>query len=82
MGVRLGQGERLEEILNTVDGVSEGVYTALALEQLIKTKVRAEVVEMKFPIICGVASILKGSMTPKSGLTMLMQYPLRDENPY
>jgi len=72
----------LEDILSTVEGVSEGVYTALALENLVKTKVRPTVVEMKFPIISGVASILKGNMTPRSGLALLMSYPLRDEYPY
>lgn len=82
VGIRLGKGEKLEDILNTVDGVSEGVYTSLALEQLIKTKVRSTIVEMKFPIILGVASIVKGNMTPRSGLELLMQFPIRDENPY
>lgn len=82
VGCRLGKGEKLEDILKTVDGVSEGVYTALALEELIKTKVRSNVVQMKFPIIVGVASILKGKFTPRAGLLMLMQYPIRDENPY
>lgn len=82
VGCRLGKGEKLEDILKTVDGVSEGVYTALALEELIKTKVRSDVVQMKFPIIVGVASILKGKFTPRAGLLMLMQYPIRDENPY
>lgn len=63
-----------------MDGVSEGVFTALALEQMIKTKVRPTVVDFKFPIISGVAQILKGKISPKVGLTMLMRYPIRDEN--
>jgi len=82
VGLRLARGEKLDEILVNLDGVSEGIYTALALEQLIKTKVRPTVFEMKFPIISGVASIIKGNITPEFGLRLLMQYPLRDENPY
>jgi glycerol-3-phosphate dehydrogenase len=80
VGFRLAKGEKLEDILNSIDGVSEGVFTALALEQLIKTKVRPTVFDFKFPIISGVASIIKGNITPKFGLELLMQYPIRDEN--
>jgi glycerol-3-phosphate dehydrogenase len=80
VGVRLAKGESLEDVLETTGGVSEGVFTALALEQLILTKVRPKVFDFKFPIISGVASILKGNITPRMGLTKLMQYPLRDEN--
>ena len=57
-----------------------GVATALALEQLVFTKVKPEIVNFKFPIISGVAAILKGKITPKIGLKFLMQYPIRDEN--
>jgi glycerol-3-phosphate dehydrogenase len=70
------------DILKSIDGVSEGVFTALALEQMIKTKVRPTVFDFKFPIISGVAQIIKGKITPKLGLTHLMRYPIRDENPY
>jgi len=82
VGERLAKGEALNEILKTLDGVSEGVLTSVALERLIKTKVKPSVCEMKFPIISGVASIIKGNITPEYGLRLLMQYPLRDENPY
>lgn len=80
VGIRLARGEKLESILSSIDGVSEGVFTALALEQLIKTKVRPTVFDFKFPIISGVASIIKGTITPEFGLTLLMKYPVRDEN--
>ena len=82
VGVRLAKGEKLDDILKTMDGVSEGVLTSIALEQLIKTKVKPGICEMKFPIISGVASIIRGNITPEFGLRLLMQYPLRDENPY
>lgn len=80
MGVRIAKGEKLEDVLNSIGGVSEGVATAIALEQLLLTKVRPQVMDFKFPIISGVSSILKGNITPRIGLTKLMQYPLIDEN--
>lgn len=80
VGYRLAQGEKLEDILNSSDGVSEGVGTVLALEQLIKSKVKNNVFEFKFPIIAGVAQIIKGNITPSFGLNLLMRYPIRDEN--
>lgn len=76
----LAQGQSLEQVLSSLDGVSEGIYTSLALQQLICTKVKPEVVDFKFPIIAGVASIVQGNMTPRQGMTKLMQYPIRDEN--
>jgi glycerol-3-phosphate dehydrogenase len=80
VGYRLAQGETLEDILASSDGVSEGVGTVIALEQLLKSKVRANVLEFKFPIIAGVAQIIKGKTTPRFGLNLLMRYPIRDEN--
>jgi glycerol-3-phosphate dehydrogenase len=80
VGYRLAKGEKLEDILESTGGVSEGVFTALALEQLIKTKVNPRIFDFKFPIISGVAGIIKGTITPQFGLTLLMQYPVRDEN--
>jgi glycerol-3-phosphate dehydrogenase len=80
VGYRLAKGEKLEDILSSIEGVSEGVFTALALEKMIKSKVRPEVVDFKFPIISGVAQIIKGSITPRFGLNLLMRYPVKDEN--
>ena len=80
VGYRLAKGETLEEILSSMDGVSEGVSTALALEQLLKKKVSPKVFDFKFPIISGVSSIVKGKLSPKIGLKILMQYPIKDEN--
>jgi glycerol-3-phosphate dehydrogenase (NAD(P)+) len=80
VGKRLSQGEKLEDILQTLGGVSEGVNTVLALEQLIKTKVKANNYDFKFPIFAGVAKIIKGQMTPQMGLEALMRYPIYSEN--
>lgn len=80
VGYRLAKGESLEEIMASISGVSEGVFTVLALEKLLKTKVRPNVFDFKFPIISGVAQIIKGKITPKFGLNLLMRYPIKDEN--
>ena len=79
VGVRLAQGESLADILATSD-TTEGVATTLALQQLLMTKIDPRILDFKFPIISGVAAILKGHITPSIGLKLLMQYPVRDEN--
>merc|ERR1711871_1196878 len=43
VGIRLAKGETLEDILASTGGVSEGVFTALALEQLFMTKVKPKI---------------------------------------
>lgn len=78
-GVRLGRGERLQDILDTQTEVAEGVETAFALERLIKKSHRSYRLDLKFPIIFGVAEILRGDRTPKEGLESLMLMPLRPE---
>jgi hypothetical protein len=79
LGFRLAKGESLPAILATLGGVSEGVNTILALEQLIKTKVKANNFDFKFPIFAGVAKIIRGQLTPQAGLEALMRYPLYAE---
>lgn len=78
-GVRLGRGESLKDILDTQTEIAEGVETAFALERLIKKSHRSYRLDLKFPIIFGVAEILRGDSTPKEGLESLMLMPLRPE---
>ncbi|CAN8071187.1 unnamed protein product [Agarophyton chilense] len=84
VGVRLGKGEKLEDILNTSRQIAEGVSTAKALvrwlgggEENSPMAVRAS---LKYPILYGVASILDGKITPKEGLHMLLAMPPRQED--
>lgn len=79
VGYRLAKGESLPEILQSMDGVSEGAFTIVALEALIKQRVRPDVYEFKFPIMASIAQVISGKITPKSGLNVLMRYPIRDE---
>ena len=59
--------------------VAEGVDTAFALEKLIKRSHKSYRLDLKFPIIFGVAEILRGDRTPTEGLDALMRMPLRPE---
>lgn len=84
VGVRLGQGESLEDILSTSSQIAEGVATAKALVHWLgdddncnPTEMRAS---LKYPILYGVAAILDGKLTPREGLHMLLATPPREED--
>lgn len=84
VGVRLGRGEKLEDILSTSRQIAEGVATAKALvkwlgggEENSPAYLRAS---LKFPILYGVAAILDGRYTPQEGLNMLLAMPPRPED--
>ena len=76
----------MEEILTSTTEVAEGVETAKALQNFIKTKCRGYRLDLKYPILFGVASILEGKTTPREGLKGLMSMPMQmenfDERPY
>jgi glycerol-3-phosphate dehydrogenase (NAD(P)+) len=71
LGVALGQGTALADILAARDGVTEGVATAPAL------LARAGDVEM--PVCAAVAALLEGSVTPRQAMNGLLARRLRDE---
>jgi len=79
LGVRLGKGEKLKDILASSTQVAEGVDTAFALAELIKKRDRSFRVDLKFPIIFGMCEILKGKIDPFDGMIDLMNTPLRSE---
>jgi glycerol-3-phosphate dehydrogenase (NAD+) len=72
VGYRLARGEKLEDILDSSDGVSEGVGTVIALEQLLKSKIRPNVFEFKFPIIAVVEQIIKGNINQMFGMKVII----------
>eukprot|EP00468_Gymnochlora_sp_CCMP2014_P011884 CAMPEP_0167764984 /NCGR_PEP_ID=MMETSP0110_2-20121227/14398_1 /TAXON_ID=629695 /ORGANISM="Gymnochlora sp., Strain CCMP2014" /LENGTH=142 /DNA_ID=CAMNT_0007652573 /DNA_START=1 /DNA_END=426 /DNA_ORIENTATION=+ len=78
-GQRLGAGETLEEILETSAEVSEGVPTARALARLVKEKDRSYRIDLKYPIIFGLGSILNDETTPIESFKAIMNDPLRME---
>lgn len=84
VGYRIGQGESIDEILDSMSEVAEGVATARALKQLVNDRVKGYRKDLKYPILFGVADILDGTLSPREGLTLLMEkYPLRlEEYPF
>lgn len=79
-GYRLGQGESMAEILASSSEVAEGVDTSIALVNFIKTKCKGYRLDLKYPILFGVAAILEGKLTPLEGLRGIMNMPFIMEN--
>lgn len=84
VGVRLGRGEKLEDILSTSRQIAEGVATAKALVRWLgggeENSAMAIRASLKYPILYGVAAILDGKITPREGLHMLLAMPPRAED--
>ena len=70
----------MDEILASSTEVAEGVDTAIALVNFIKTRFRGYRLDLKYPILFGVARILEGRLTPKQGLEGIMNMPFQMEN--
>lgn len=70
----------MDEIRESTTEVAEGVDTSIALVNLIKTNLKGYRLDLKYPILFGVASILQGTQTPKEGLEGLMRMPFSMEN--
>ena len=70
----------MEEILASTTEVAEGVETSKALVQMIKKRCKGYRLDLKFPILFGVANILEGKQTPSEGLKGLMNMPMRMES--
>jgi len=79
-GYRLGKGETMEAILASTTEVAEGVETSKALLRMIQKDCKGYRLDLKFPIIFGVANILEGKQTPRDALTGLMNMPMRMES--
>jgi len=70
----------MQEILQSTTEVAEGVDTSIALVNLIKNKCKGYRLDLKYPILFGVADILQGNQTPLEGLKGLMNIPIRMES--
>jgi glycerol-3-phosphate dehydrogenase (NAD+) len=70
----------MEEILASTTEVAEGVDTAIALVNFIKANFKGYRMDLKFPILFGVASILQGNLTPLDGLNGIMNMPFLMES--
>jgi glycerol-3-phosphate dehydrogenase (NAD(P)+) len=73
LGLALGRGERLADILAARSAVTEGVATAPALVA------RAAAAGIELPICAAVAALLGGEMNLAEAMAALLSRPLRDE---
>ena len=70
----------MDQILNSTTEVAEGVDTSVALVNFIKTHCRGYRLDLKYPILFGIADILQGNLTPEDGLKGIMNMPFVMEN--
>jgi glycerol-3-phosphate dehydrogenase (NAD(P)+) len=73
LGLALGRGEALDEVLGHRTNVTEGVATAPALLQ------RARQVGVEMPLTEAVVGLLAGDKTVAAAMGLLMGRALRDE---
>jgi glycerol-3-phosphate dehydrogenase (NAD(P)+) len=73
LGMALGRGESLADILAARQGVTEGVATAPALVA------RAAQLGVDLPICAAVADLVRGRVTVQEAVARLMARPQRDE---
>uniref|UniRef100_A0A7S4UAW0 Glycerol-3-phosphate dehydrogenase [NAD(+)] n=1 Tax=Paramoeba aestuarina TaxID=180227 RepID=A0A7S4UAW0_9EUKA len=73
VGVRLGQGETLQHILDTSLEVAEGVPTTSAALKLLKKH------ELTLPLMTAIAAVLHGELKPQDALAKMMALPAGHE---
>ncbi|CAH1445451.1 unnamed protein product [Lactuca virosa] len=73
VGVRLGSGETLDDILCSMNQVAEGVATAGAVIAL------AQKYNVKMPVLTAVARIIDNELTPQKAVFELMNLPQVEE---
>ncbi|KAH7672482.1 Glycerol-3-phosphate dehydrogenase NAD-dependent protein [Dioscorea alata] len=73
VGLRLGSGESLDDIISSMNQVAEGVSTAGAVIAL------AEKYNVKMPVLTAVARIIDNELTPKTAVLELMGLPQVEE---
>ncbi|MEZ5940124.1 MAG: NAD(P)H-dependent glycerol-3-phosphate dehydrogenase [Planctomycetaceae bacterium] len=73
VGERLGRGEKLSDILQSMDSVAEGVNTSHAVLELANGK------GLEMPITAEICAVLNGERSPEEATQSLMQRPLKDE---
>ena len=73
VGLRLGQGEKLEDIISSLGSVAEGVKTAPLIVELAHRS------QVEMPITLQVDSLLRGQITPGEMARNLITRPLKRE---
>ncbi|HIA27872.1 MAG TPA: NAD(P)-dependent glycerol-3-phosphate dehydrogenase [Planctomycetes bacterium] len=75
VGIRIGHGEKIEDILDGMDQVAEGVHTTLAVHEMRK-EIAAEI---EMPIAETVYQIVHEGVDVEGGTRMLLRRSLRAE---
>lgn len=73
LGIELGKGNSLNDILSSRNSVSEGVYTATAVVEISKQR------NIEMPISEAVNAIVTDKLTVNEAITTLLSRPLRSE---
>jgi glycerol-3-phosphate dehydrogenase (NAD(P)+) len=73
VGMRLGKGEKLADILATLGSTAEGVLSAPLVESI------AQLANIDAPITSLVVKVLRGEIAPQDLATTLMSRPLKGE---
>lgn len=74
LGRALGQGQSLDDVLGSRTAVTEGVYTAAAVQRIATDK------GIDMPICSAVSDILDGRVSVSDAIARLMQRPLKAED--
>eukprot|EP00931_Biecheleriopsis_adriatica_P089317 TRINITY_DN63471_c0_g1_i1.p1 TRINITY_DN63471_c0_g1~~TRINITY_DN63471_c0_g1_i1.p1 ORF type:complete len:496 (+),score=90.49 TRINITY_DN63471_c0_g1_i1:39-1526(+) len=74
VGVRLGRGESLEDVLNGKGGVAEGVYTARLVVEL------ADEYRVLLPVLTSVARILSREVSARQAVFEVLALPTMTES--
>lgn len=73
LGIALGEGKTLGEVLGARKSVSEGVFTAYAIEEIAVEK------NLDLPICTAVHAVVSGEASVDEAITELLARPLRAE---
>lgn len=73
VGFRMAKGESLDDIIQSMEEVAEGVNTIKIIDQL------AESYNIRVPITETLHNIIKGEMDVKEAYTYFMKFPFRSE---
>lgn len=73
VGVRLGQGEKLDDIVNSMQAVAEGVTTAKSVHEVSRQH------DIEMPITDAIHAVLFEGMNPRDAAASLMMRPVGGE---
>jgi len=73
VGLRLGRGESLTDIVASLGATAEGVTSAPLVERLARDH------QIEAPIVSGVVQVVQGALSPKDLAIALMTRPLKSE---